>query len=84
MSIALQLTIMCDSSPVNSFDGKWYGEKCVDHFIGMWAFAIWDEKKKELFLSRDPFGEKPLFYFFSEKGFTASVDIIIKCKKKTN
>ena len=46
-----------------------YGEKCVDHFIGMWAFAIWDEKKKELFLSRDPFGEKPLFYFFNEKGF---------------
>lgn len=48
---------------------KEYGEKCVDHFIGMWAFAIWDEKKKELFLSRDPFGEKPLFYFANEKGF---------------
>ena len=28
--MALQLTIMCDSSPVNSFDGKWYGEKCVE------------------------------------------------------
>ncbi len=46
-----------------------YGEKCVDHFIGMWAFAIWDDRKKELFISRDPFGEKPLYYFLNEKGF---------------
>ena len=46
-----------------------YGEKCVDHFIGMWSFARWDDKKKELFLSRDPFGEKPLYYFISKKGF---------------
>ena len=46
-----------------------YGEKCVDHFIGMWAFAIWDDRKKELFISRDTFGEKPLYYFLNEKGF---------------
>ena len=46
-----------------------YGEKCVDHFIGMWAFAIWDNVKKKLFLSRDIFGEKPLYYFLSNDGF---------------
>ena len=46
-----------------------YGEKCVDHFIGMWAFAIWDIKKKQLFISRDPFGEKPLFYYLDKNGF---------------
>jgi len=46
-----------------------YGEKCVDHLIGMWAFAIWDIKKKQLFLSRDPFGEKPLYYFLDKNGF---------------
>ena len=62
-----------------------YGEKCVDHFIGMWAFAIWDEKKKELFISRDPFGEKPLYYFLNEKGFFFGSEIkYIKtlCKKE--
>ena len=46
-----------------------YGERCVDHFIGMWAFAIWNDKTKELFLSRDNFGEKPLYYFLCDDGF---------------
>jgi len=40
---------------------KW-NDKCVLKFNGMWAFAIWDSYKKELFLSKDRFGKKPLFY----------------------
>ncbi len=36
---------------------------CVDHFDGMFSFAIWDENKKELFAARDRFGEKPFFYY---------------------
>jgi asparagine synthase (glutamine-hydrolysing) len=40
---------------------KWH-DKCVMKFNGMWSFAIWDSLKKELFLSRDRFGKKPLFY----------------------
>ncbi len=46
-----------------------YGKKCVDQLEGMWSFAIWDLKKKSLFLSRDPFGEKPLFFYYSRNGF---------------
>ena len=44
-------------------------ENCVDHFDGMFAFAIWDEKEKELFAARDRFGEKPFFYFFNNGQF---------------
>ena len=39
-----------------------WGESCVPKFNGMWAFAIWDNHKQELFLSRDRYGQKPLFY----------------------
>lgn len=39
-----------------------WGENCLNKFNGMWALAIWDEQEKSLFLSRDRFGKKPLFY----------------------
>ncbi len=41
---------------------KKYGYDCVNKFNGMWAFAIYDKEKNKLFLSRDRFGKKPLYY----------------------
>jgi asparagine synthase (glutamine-hydrolysing) len=43
---------------------KW-GEGCLEHLNGMFAFAIWDEHRETLFAARDRFGEKP-FYFYQD------------------
>jgi len=43
---------------------KTWGIECVQRLRGMWAFALWDEELKQLLLSRDRFGIKPLYYVF--------------------
>jgi len=39
-----------------------WGGKCLDRLIGMFAFAVWDEKEQSLFAARDRFGVKPFYY----------------------
>lgn len=46
-----------------------FGEKCLERFNGIFAFGVWEEKKKRLFLARDRMGVKPLFYKCHEGGF---------------
>jgi len=52
-----------------------YGEDCLDQIDGMFAFAIWDKIKLELFCARDRFGEKPFYYNLSNGEFTFSSEI---------
>lgn len=45
-----------------------WGKACLDHFIGMFAFILWDEGQQRLFAARDRFGIKPLFYHVEPDG----------------
>ena len=57
----------CDTEVIVHAWEEW-GADCVQHFQGMYAFAIWDEPKQTLFLARDRFGEKPLYYTLLDDG----------------
>ncbi len=51
------------------------GESCVERLNGQWAFAVWDSRKRKLFLSRDRMGVRPLFYCETEGAFLFGSEI---------
>jgi asparagine synthase (glutamine-hydrolysing) len=53
----------------------YFGENCVNKFEGMWSFALYDKIKNKLFLSRDRFAEKPLYYHETASGFYFSSEV---------
>ena len=66
-----------------------YGEACVNHLRGMFAFAIYDKKAEKLMIARDHLGQKPLYYHHEEDLFLFASEIksILKAKpelKKIN
>jgi asparagine synthase (glutamine-hydrolysing) len=52
-----------------------YGESCVKHLRGMFAFALWDVPAGRLFLARDHLGQKPLFYYHDGETLVFSSEI---------
>ncbi|MFH1004539.1 MAG: asparagine synthase (glutamine-hydrolyzing) [Bacteroidota bacterium] len=52
-----------------------WGSECQNKLNGMWAFAMWDNDKKQLFLSRDRIGEKPLYYSSYNNSFVFGSEI---------
>jgi len=52
-----------------------WGETCLDRLEGMWAFALWDNPRGRLFLARDPFGIKPLYYLNENDKFIFGSEI---------
>ena len=52
-----------------------WGDNCVEHFNGQWAFAVWDRSQNRLFLSRDRLGIRPLFYTSSSDRFLFASEV---------
>jgi asparagine synthase (glutamine-hydrolysing) len=52
-----------------------WGEDCLNHFNGMWAFALFDKEEQNIFVARDRFGIKPFYYHYSEQAFVFGSEI---------
>lgn len=57
------------------FSYVYWGFECVKHINGIYAFAIWDESEKRVFLGRDPLGVKPLFYSYTNNSLIFGSEI---------
>ena len=60
-----------------------YGDACVEHLRGMFAFAIWDRNKRELFIARDRLGVKPLYYVHTDDGslyFASEIKALVEVR----
>jgi asparagine synthase (glutamine-hydrolysing) len=64
----------CDTEVIIHAYEEW-GPECVQHFNGMWAFAIWDERNGTLFCSRDRLGVKPFYYCWDGSVFVFGSEI---------
>jgi asparagine synthase (glutamine-hydrolysing) len=52
-----------------------HGDRLLDHLRGMFAFVLWDVKRRRLLAARDHLGQKPFYYSYDEHGFACSSEI---------
>ena len=52
-----------------------YGDGLFKHLRGMFAFALWDARRRRMLIARDHLGQKPLYYQFDERGFACASEI---------
>lgn len=62
-----------DSLILDAYE-KW-GDDCVKHLFGEFAFAIWDDRKKRFFCARDHFGVKPFYFTYIDHNFAFSSNL---------
>jgi len=63
-----------DNQLIRAAYDRWH-EECVGKLLGDFAFAVWDSRNKNLFVARDRFGVKPLFYHLSDRFFVFASEI---------
>ena len=75
---ARTLAMTSDSGLILHAYLRW-GEACVHHLLGDWAFALWDPRKRKLFLARDHFGISSLYYYRGADflAFTSSIKALL-------
>src|SRR5579883_1618026 len=64
----------CDTEVLLAAYARW-GQDCLDRLRGMFAFAVWDSRDRSLFIARDPFGIKPLYYRHLGRRFAFSSEL---------
>lgn len=79
ISLGYTFRTNCDTEVLLNAYCEW-GEDCLDHFNGMWGFALWDGKKNKLFCARDRLGAKPFHYWHSGNRFLFGSELKQLCQ----
>jgi asparagine synthase (glutamine-hydrolysing) len=74
VACGFQFSTNSDTEVVLAAHARW-GTACQLKFNGMWAFAIWDSLERTLFVSRDRFGVKPLYYRYDGRRFVFASEV---------
>ena len=73
-SLGYSFSSNCDTEVLLKAYDEW-GAACLERFRGMFAFALWDAQQERLFLARDRFGVKPLYYYQSSEQFVFGSEV---------